>query len=242
MANVNLSVGECINSAFEMSKKHGLLLALVFVAQSLVSYFLQTIFSFGNSMSQSDIMEQGQRLGERMGQGDTEAITEYLQLLGQTSNPIGSFLSSIISFVFTIFIANLTLGLVSGRFQSFTLDAFKMPVMTYVKFFVVSLLCGIIIGLGLVLCLIPGIYLGCRLMYAPYVVIDEPDTDVMAAIKKSWAMTADNVFPVFLLSLAFIGLAFVGLLCCCVGMFYASAITALATAISFYVLKPNAEL
>lgn len=241
MANVQLSVGNTLSTAYDISKKHGLLLAVALLGEVLITYLIQTAFSFGSGLSQSEIADRTQEIGEQMGRGDTGAIVEYFKLLSQSSNPIGSALGNIATFILTIFLVNLTLGLVSGRYQSFTLDAFKLPFLTYVKAVVVQLLVGAICLAGLFLCIVPGIYLVCRLSYAPYAIIDEPDLDIISAIKKSWEMTTDNVLPIFLLNLACSGIMIAGVLCCCVGYFYAGAIVYLASAVSYFVLKPNAE-
>lgn len=241
MANVQLSVGNTLSTAYDISKKHGLLIAVALLGESIISYLVQTAFSFGSGLSQSDIAERSQQIGEQMGRGDTEAIVEYFKLLGESSNPFASFLGSIVSFIFAIFLINLTMGLVTGRYQSFTIDAIKLPFITYVKAYVAQLLVGVISLLGFLLCIIPGIYLACRLSYATYAIIDEPDLDIIAAIKKSWAMTADNILPVFLLNLACFGIMIAGFMCCCVGYFYAAAIVYFAAAVSYFVLKPNAE-
>ena len=241
MANVQLSVGNTLSTAYEISKKHGLLIAVALLGVSIISYLVQTAFSFGSGLSQSDIAERSKQIGEQLGRGDTGAIGDYFDLMGEASNPFASILGSLVSFILGIFIINLTMGLVSGRYQSFTIDAIKLPVITYVKTYVVQLLVGVICLLGFLLCIIPGVYLGCRLSYATYAIIDEPDLDIIAAIKKSWAMTSDNILPVFLLTLACFGIMIAGLMCCCVGYFYAAAIVYFAAAVSYFVLKPNAE-
>lgn len=91
-------------------------------------------------------------------------------------------------------------------------------------------------------CVLPGIYLSARLSYAGMMILDNPEIDILEAIKKSWNMTEGNVWNLILLSILFLFVVLAGLVCCCVGFFFAAAITLFAEAIVFYALKPNLEM
>ncbi len=63
-----------------------------------------------------------------------------------------------------------------------------------------SLLVGIIIGVGIVFLIVPGIIFACKLAFAPYLVVDRQMT-VIEAIEESWRMTRGHAWTVFLVGL-----------------------------------------
>lgn len=67
---------------------------------------------------------------------------------------------------------------------------------------------GVICVIGLVCLIIPGIYLAIRLQFSPFL-IAEKNYEVIESFKKSWQMTEGYVFKLFLLFLAFLGIALV---------------------------------
>jgi uncharacterized membrane protein len=81
----------------------------------------------------------------------------------------------------------------------------------YLNIVLANLLVWVIIGIGFVLFVVPGIVFACRLAFVPYLVMDK-GLDPVAAIEKSWAMTRGHgwrIFGMFVLSfvLAVCGLA-----------------------------------
>ncbi len=127
------------------------------------------------------------------------------------------YLSGIISILFTGVMAKMAFDAIDGKKVSF--DAFKMPVMTYVNYLATEIVVGFIAGIGMCFCLIPGIFLGVRLQFAPYYVIDR-GYGISDAIKASWNDTKGNFWGIFG-AIIVIGLfAVVGYLACCVGAFY----------------------
>ena len=71
-----------------------------------------------------------------------------------------------------------------------------------VTVFVTALLMGIIITIGLALLIVPGIFLICRLVMVPYMVLDR-GLGVGGAISGSWRLTKGYGWHVFLLILVF---------------------------------------
>ena len=51
-----------------------------------------------------------------------------------------------------------------------------------------SLLVSVIVFIGLILLIVPGIVFACKLAFTPYLVVDRK-MDVIGAIKESWSMT-----------------------------------------------------
>ena len=77
-----------------------------------------------------------------------------------------------------------------------------------------NILQGVIIGLGLVFLIVPGIVFGCKLAFVPYLIV-ERRMDAVAAIKESWHMTRGHAWKVFGIGclglfIALVGLLFIG--------------------------------
>ena len=80
-----------------------------------------------------------------------------------------------------------------------------------------SLLVTIIIGIGFVLLIIPGIIFACKLVFTPYLVVDRK-MEVIEAIKESWRMTGGHAWTVFFIGLLAIPIGIAGLICFGVGV------------------------
>jgi len=80
-----------------------------------------------------------------------------------------------------------------------------------------SLFVGVIIVIGLVLLIVPGIIFACKLAFTPYLVVDRKMA-VMEAIEESWRMTGGHAWKVFFIGLLAIPICIAGLLCFIVGI------------------------
>ena len=80
-----------------------------------------------------------------------------------------------------------------------------------------NLLVGVIVFIGFVLLIIPGIYLACKLAFTPYLVVDRK-MQVIEAVKESWRMTNGHAWKVFLIGLLGIPISIAGLICFGVGI------------------------
>ena len=119
-------------------------------------------------------------------------------------------------------------------------DIFKVTE-NYVHVVLTRLVVSVIVGIGLVALLIPGIYFACRLVLAPYLVVEEK-LEVSAALRKSWDLTYGRAGTVFLMGLTAIPIAILGLLFCGVGILFSMVWLSAAFA-SFYVaLVPNEDV
>ncbi|MFC1962154.1 hypothetical protein ACFLWN_03825 [Chloroflexota bacterium] len=80
-----------------------------------------------------------------------------------------------------------------------------------------SLLVFVIVGLGLIVLIIPGIIFACKLVFTPYLVVDRK-MEVIEAIKESWRMTGGHAWKVFFIGLLAIPIGIAGLICFGVGV------------------------
>ena len=109
-----------------------------------------------------------------------------------------------------------------------------------------SLLVGIIIGIGFILIIVPGIIFACKLAFTPYLVVDRK-MEVIEAIKTSWRMTGGHAGKVFLIGLLAIPIFFAGLICLGVGviisfMWVTAAFASLYHAVSSSSAPPENQL
>lgn len=99
-----------------------------------------------------------------------------------------------------------------------------------VYFFVTGILVEVSIAAGLILLIIPGIYLAIRLSFASFAFYDK-NLGPVEAYKYSWNMTRGKVFwTVFSTGLAVVGLAIVGIIALGVGIVVAYPIILILTA------------
>lgn len=80
-----------------------------------------------------------------------------------------------------------------------------------------ALLVVIIVGIGFILLIIPGIIFSCKLVFVPYLVVDKR-MEGFEAIKSSWNMTNGYAWKVFLVYLLAIPIFLAGLICFVVGV------------------------
>jgi uncharacterized membrane protein len=79
-------------------------------------------------------------------------------------------------------------------------DMFAVFERNYWNAVVAGLVTTIIIIIGLIMLIVPGIIFACRLAFVPYLVLDEK-MEAMEALKTSWAMTKGYGWTVFFMGL-----------------------------------------
>lgn len=95
------------------------------------------------------------------------------------------------------------------------------------RFLGAELLAAIIVIVGLLLLIVPGIIAAIGLGFAPYLVIDRGKGPI-EALKGSWHLTTGNKWQLFLFGLALLGLNLLGLLALVVGLLVTVPVTWLA--------------
>ena len=91
-----------------------------------------------------------------------------------------------------------------------------------------TILLGIIIFIGLIFLIIPGIYLGLKYMFTTYFIIDK-NMGISEAMKKSAEMTDGKKMDLFLFGLTGFGVVLLGAICLGVGVFVALPVVYLAS-------------
>lgn len=91
----------------------------------------------------------------------------------------------------------------------------------------------IIVGIGIVLLIIPGIIFACKLAFVPFLVVDK-QIGAMDAIKASWRMTDGYAMNIFLIGLLAVFISIGGLIVFGIGIIIAIMWIYLAVASIYY--------
>ena len=108
-----------------------------------------------------------------------------------------------------------------------------------ISFFVGAyLVYSIIIVMGMICCILPGIYLAIRLMFTPMIAANHPEVAFSDAFSRSWQMTKGHFWILLWLGIVVIGINIVGLICCCVGLIVTSILSYMMYACVYKLLTP----
>jgi len=115
-------------------------------------------------------------------------------------------------------------------------DIFIVFQRNYWNVIIANVVVGIIIGLGIVMLIVPGIIFACRLAFVPYLVVDR-EMDVMDALRVSWDMTRGYGGQIFLMGLLAIPVVILGLLCVGVGVIVSVMWISTAFAVMYHAVE-----
>jgi len=110
-----------------------------------------------------------------------------------------------------------------------------------------NILQAVIIGMGVVFLIVPGIIFGCKLAFVPYLIVDRR-MDAVAAIKESWRLTRGHAWKIFGIGCLALVVALLGLLLFGIGLAVAIMWIRLASATLYWAVagpmqreEPSAE-
>jgi uncharacterized membrane protein len=128
-----------------------------------------------------------------------------------------------LSFIFSILVVGpLEFGVAFASLKAVRSDRPKIVDMfegfrTYWNAVAASILLHVIIVIGFIILIVPGIIFACKLAFVPYLVV-ERKMDAIDAIRESWRLTRGHAMKVFLVYLVAIPVALAGLLALGVGV------------------------
>ena len=103
-----------------------------------------------------------------------------------------------------------------------------------------ALLVAVIVIIGFILLIVPGIIFFCRLVFTPYLVVDRKMA-VIEAVKGSWNMTGGHAWKVFLICLLAIPISIAGLICFGVGIILSTMWIRMAFASLYHAVSLSGE-
>jgi uncharacterized membrane protein len=102
----------------------------------------------------------------------------------------------------------------------------------FLSYFVASFLYGIAVVLGLFLLVIPGIFIAIRFQFYPYIIIEEGETS-FSALQKSYYLSEDLSWELFLLGVVIVAINALGTLLFGIGIIFTYPLTTMATAVVY---------
>ncbi len=136
----------------------------------------------------------------------------------------------IISTVLHMGVTRIMLNIHNGREVSFNNLVGETSLL--IKFILAQILAMIIVMVGLMLLVVPGVIAAVGLFFVPYIVIDKKLGPV-DAIKESWRLTKGHKWNILLFSLLFILINLLGVLALGIGLLVTMPITFLATVYAY---------
>jgi len=214
----NISISKCVNGAWDLTTKHWIMCIILLVAGILVS-IISTAFT------PMVVIEKPNMTPE-------EALAMLTGSLG-----LVNLIAYILQFAMYAGLYKMAINGYHGLKVDTT--AYQLPFATYLKFTGASIVYGILVTIGCLFCIIPGIILAVRFVFATTILLDEPETEFIDAFKKSWTMTDGNFWNLFGLGVMAALINIAGVLCCCVGVFFTKIMEIFMVVIAYYALKNN---
>ena len=112
-------------------------------------------------------------------------------------------------------------------------DMFAVFQRNYWNAVVANIVVSIIVGLGFIMLIVPGIIFACRLAFVPYLVVDK-EMDVMDALRVSWDMTRGYGGQIFFMGFLAFFIIIAGLLCLFVGVIISAMLISAAFAAMYH--------
>lgn len=220
---IYFSVSDVLERSWELTKRYGIVLVIVYFVLYLIQYFVGNLFTPAIDVDALQSALENQ---------DFNAIMKLYY-----SNPTGMIVSTILSAVIMLGFINCLLQLAKGTSNEVAIDHWKLDINVYVKYVVIAIVVKVLTTIGYCCCIIPGLYIDARLKFAAVRAIDSPEDDIMGCIKASWNMTSGNVMNLIILVLAEIAIVIIGILVCCVGYLPAAVIVSFADVVAYLVLS-----
>lgn len=227
-----LSTSLCLSNGWTLFKKYGLTLSAI----TLAYYVIQQMACLPISITR--VMADPSINGAYYGYGAQPMFMQGTSIMLMIPCML---ISALITYVFSFGFIGMIMQLTAGTLTSISFSPFKQPIMAYLKFIAVYILCGMAIGIGTLFCLVPGIYLAVRLNFVPYYILDHPNANIEEAFTAGWRMTNGNFWNILGLQLTCVGVVIVGFLLCCIGMVAAVPLCYFIESTAYYELLGNLE-
>ncbi len=217
MSTIDLSIGDIVSQSWEAIKKNIWIFAGTILGFTLVIFLIFVLFggigviSMGNVSSPEDIS------------GILAGIFGFSFLLMLL-------LVFVLSCVFMAGYYNMALMAADG--QEATFSAFSVSFKKILNLLLGAILYAIIVWIGFILCVIPGIIVGARLITFYFFIIDK-DYNAIDALSKSWEATKGNTLNLILLYIVFYLINMLGALCCGIGIFVTAPMQVIGLALVY---------
>ena len=191
--------------------------AFVLIAVAIVGSIVSNIFM-------ADATNAFAAALARAGNNPDKVLAAVGRLCSNHGYTLGLLISQIVNWVLTAGVISMALQAVKAGAASLSFRAFNMPFMTYVRFVLVNIMYSIIVAVGLMFFIVPGIIFACRFRMACYYLLDNQDAGVMESLGASWKMTKGNVWNLIGVAIVTVFLMLIGFICLIVGVYVIEAV------------------
>ena len=227
------TVGGVIDEAWALTKKH----FPVFLLLTILSSIIAGIFQYAY---------YGPYLELALSNLDTTITEEEWMNMMVANGEIWNWVCKLSLAGIFVFLVNNYLKVVGGRMlhaavynERVDMTAeFKNARHTYLYYLGVNIVFSLIVTIGCLFCVLPGIFLAVRLMFAPMIAINHPELTFSEAFTRSWQMTKGHFWKLIGLYLLVILLNILGIICCCVGYLLTIVITYMMYGYAYKLLYP----
>jgi hypothetical protein len=216
-----IDVMACVKRGFDLTCRHFGMILLVGVVYMGVS--------FGTSLLLG-LMDVALGLGQvPQTQFESEAGSAFASFQ-QNGSPLNMLISQVVSIFLSLGISRIGLNLVSGK--EFSVGMLFGGGRKLLPALGATILYGLMVGLGMVLLIVPGIYLALR--YGQYLTaMVDRDMGIMESFQYSSSLTTNNRMNLFLLVLLAVVIMFAGCLALVVGMIFAFPVVWLSWIVAY---------
>lgn len=217
--NRNIDLDTIWGLSWNQTKKY----ALYFIALYFVMYICSYIVSMCFNTSSMVMM----LVNNMSSYGSPELMAEkflatYVSMLPMMI--LGSLVSALITAYFNVAIYRLLIDGVRDLKLDIT-DRLKNAYKGYLSYIIATIVLAIIIGVGNLFCLLPGIWLTVRLLFVPIIAANKPEQSISDTLSESWNLTRGHFWKLFGYGILAILINIVGVLCCCIGVLFTYVIT-----------------
>ena len=224
MEQIELSASLIIERAWQYAKtSNGIIMCVIFFVYIIVAN------SIGNFFVDSSVLN------------DPALMADPIALWRALAPGMGvaTLVSIILNAIFHFGFYRSMLGLVKEEYAEPTVEAWKASIDTYVKFVAVDILVVLALSVGFGCCIIPGIFLAVRLVWAPLYILENPNASIGEAFSASWNMSSNNFGELLLTGVLAILVGLSGIIACCVGVYFTAIIAYFAWVITYLTIKRN---
>ncbi len=167
-------------------------------------------------------------------------VNVLIQALERDAVGVGRFLASLTALVVGQLVSigwiKIAIDITDGRpvEAQAVMERFRL----IVPYFVAAVLYALMVTVGLVLLVVPGIIVAIFFAFYGFHIIDTGSADPIGALRRSAEITRGHRGRLFLLGLALLGINILGLLVLVVGVIFTSGISLLAVAHVYRKLEP----
>ena len=215
-----IDVGACVKRGFELTKRHfgtifliGFTYIVISIIASVLFGMIDSALGFGTTNTQF-----------QSANGFTS--TSY----NQTGGPFSIILGNVLSVLLSLGVTRIGLNLTSGRQVSVAmLFGEGRKLLTAI---VAMIIFALMVGLGLILLIIPGVYLMLRYGQFMSAIVDK-NMGIMESLSYSSSITTNNRLNLFLLILLSIAIVIAGFIALVVGLIFAYPVVWLSWMVAF---------